>query len=168
MRITFCNTVGSSGFPIASSRTTPPPTFLRLEPACLSRPEVISMLLRWDKLSARIAWSSSLLVFVASSYQTRDCVTRRDFTTLVMRTRRVRTRFTRAIGSMLQWLLQAPALLQGGTVAQPPHRPSQHLHRSQTSNLPGKETLLLQLHRLLLQLARVQGEEQHRRQHPLP
>jgi hypothetical protein len=29
-----------------------------------------------------------------------------------------------------------------------------------------KEILLQQLHRLLLQLARVQGEEQHRRQQP--
>jgi hypothetical protein len=32
---------------------------------------------------------------------------------------------------------------------------------------PEKEIPLLQLHRLLLQLARVQGEEQHRRQHSI-
>jgi hypothetical protein len=56
--------------------------------------------------------------------------------------------------------------LQGGTVEQRTHRPSLHLDLSQTSTPPGKKILLLQLHRLLLQLALVQGEEQRRRQHP--
>ncbi len=62
--------------------------------------------------------------------------------------------------------VHAPVQLQGGTVAQPPHRSEQHLGLSQTSIPPGKEIRPLQLHRLLLQLVRVQGEEQHRRQHP--
>jgi hypothetical protein len=43
-------------------------------------------------------------------------------------------RFTRAIVSM-------PVQLQGGTVAQPPNRPEQHLHHSQTSTPPGIEIL---------------------------
>jgi hypothetical protein len=39
---------------------------------------------------------------------------------------------TRPIAPTLQWRLHAPVPLQVGTIAQPPHRPQQHLDLSQT------------------------------------
>ena len=41
-------------------------------------------------------------------------------------------RITRPIAPTLQWRLHAPVPLQVGTIAQPPHRPEQHLDLSQT------------------------------------
>ena len=41
-------------------------------------------------------------------------------------------RITRPIAPTLQWRLHAPVPLQVGTIAQPPHRPEQHLDHSQT------------------------------------
>jgi hypothetical protein len=41
-------------------------------------------------------------------------------------------RITRPIAPKLQRRLHAPVLLQGGTIAQPPHRHSQHLDLPQT------------------------------------
>ena len=40
-------------------------------------------------------------------------------------------RITRPIASTLQRRVHAPVLLQGGTIEQPPYRPSQHLDHSQ-------------------------------------
>ena len=41
-------------------------------------------------------------------------------------------RITRPIAPTLQWRLHAPVPLQVGTIAQPRHRPEQHLDLSQT------------------------------------
>ena len=41
-------------------------------------------------------------------------------------------RITRPIAPKLQRRLHAPVQMQGGTIAQPPHRHSQHLDLSQT------------------------------------